>query len=45
MSHLIGCETINILEIFSGVHGFMGKTVKAVELENAMHSTWDFLRE
>ena len=25
--HLIGRETINIPEIFSGVHGFMGKTV------------------
>ena len=27
ISHLIGRETINIPEIFSGVHGFMGKTV------------------
>ena len=27
ISHLIGHETINIPEIFSGVHGFMGKTV------------------
>ena len=27
ISHLIGCETINIPEIFSSVHGFMGKTV------------------
>ena len=27
ISHLIGRETINIQEIFSGVHGFMGKTV------------------
>ena len=25
--HLIGRETINIPEIFSGVHGFMGMTV------------------
>ena len=25
--HLIGRETINIPEIFSGVHGFTGKTV------------------
>ena len=25
--HLIGQETINISEIFSSVHGFMGKTV------------------
>ena len=28
ISHLIGCETINIPEIFSGVHGFTGKTVR-----------------
>ena len=28
ISDLIGRETINIPEIFSGVHGFMGKTVK-----------------
>ena len=27
ISLLIGCETINIPEIFSGVHGFTGKTV------------------
>ena len=27
ISHLIGRETINIPEIFSSVHGFMGKTV------------------
>ena len=26
-SHLVGSETINIPEIFSGVHGFAGKTV------------------
>ena len=26
--YLIGCETINIPEIFSGVHGFTGKIVK-----------------
>ena len=26
--HLIGLEAINIPEIFSDVHGFMGKTVK-----------------
>ena len=25
--HLIGHETVNIPKIFSGVHGFMGKTV------------------
>ena len=36
ISHLIGRETINIPEIFSGVHGFTGKTVteKALELGN-----------
>ena len=28
ISLLIGRETINIPEIFSGVHGFTGKTVK-----------------
>ena len=27
-SYLVGSETINIPEIFSGVHGFTGKTVK-----------------
>ena len=27
ISFLIGRETINIPEIFSGVHGFTGKTV------------------
>ena len=27
ISHLIGRETINIPEIFSGVHGFTGKTL------------------
>ena len=27
ISHLIGRETINIPEIFSGAHGFTGKTV------------------
>ena len=27
ISHLIGRETINIPEIFSGIHGFTGKTV------------------
>jgi len=28
ISHLIGCETIHIPEIFSGVNGFTGMTVK-----------------
>ena len=28
---LIGRETINIPEIFSGVHGFTGKTVKQMQ--------------
>ena len=27
ISHLIGRKTINIPELFSGVHGFTGKTV------------------
>ena len=27
ISHLIGCETINIPEIFSGAHSFTEKTV------------------
>ena len=31
ISHLIGRETINIPEIFSGVHDFTGKTVKTRE--------------
>ena len=30
ISHLIGHETINIPEIFSGVHGFTGKTVNVL---------------
>ena len=38
ISHLIGRETINIPEIFSGVHGFMGKTVKC------FYATCVFLR-
>ena len=29
ISHLIGCETINIPEIFSDIHSFTGKTVMA----------------
>ena len=28
ISHLIGCEIINITEIFSGAQGFMEKTVR-----------------
>ena len=31
IAHLIGRETINIPEIFSGVHGFTGKTVNNLE--------------
>ena len=27
ISHLISCKTINMPEIFSGVHGFTGKTI------------------
>ena len=33
ISHLIGRETINIPEIFSGAHGFTGKTVNEKILE------------
>ena len=29
ISHVIGQETMNIPEIFSSVHGFMGETVKS----------------
>ena len=32
ISHLIGRETINIPEIFSSVHGFMGKTVNLLNI-------------
>ena len=35
ISHLIGRETINIPEIFSGVHGFTGKTVTPARYFNA----------
>ena len=31
ISHLIGHETINIPEIFSGVHGFTGTTVTTLK--------------
>ena len=34
ISHLIGHETINIPEIFSGVHSFMGKTVTNICLRS-----------
>ena len=34
ISHLIGRETINIPEIFSGVHGFTGKTVSDTLFSN-----------
>ena len=30
-SHLIGHKTINIPDIFSGVHGFTGMTVKVAQ--------------
>ena len=36
ISHLIGRETINIPEIFSGVHGFTGKTVKGFFLRHGV---------
>ena len=32
ISHLINYETITIPEIFSGVHGFTGKTLKTCSL-------------
>ena len=34
ISRLIGRETINIPEIFSGVHGFTGKDCKSTRREN-----------
>jgi len=34
ISLLIGRETINIPEIFSGVHGFTGMTVTAFKVEH-----------
>ena len=43
ISHLIGRETINIPEIFSGVHGFPGKTVNKlvpVKKENVLSSVF-----
>ena len=53
VSHLIGRETINIPEIFSGVHGFTGKTVtvallfqrKEGTLENSVYSIIEKNRE
>ena len=42
ISHLIGRETINIPEIFSGVHGFTGKTVEKIfmtDFEQLIHLT------
>ena len=36
ISHLIGRETINIPEIFSGVHGFTGKTVRLYSISNSL---------
>ena len=32
ISHLIGRETINISEVFSGAHGFTGKAVRKMIL-------------
>ena len=48
ISHLIGHGTINIPEIFSGVHSFMGKTVTTKESfrknltrnGSEIHSSW-----
>ena len=39
ISHLIGRETINIPEIFSGVHGFTGKTVSLLKSEAVFRHT------
>ena len=39
ISHLIGHEKINIPEIFSGVHGFTGKTVIKTTHNNEQYST------
>ena len=36
-SHLIGRETINIPEIFSGVHGFTGNTVIHISVMSSDH--------
>ena len=41
ISHLIGRETINIPEIFSGVHGFTGKTVKVLMLPVHFNNRFD----
>ena len=38
ISQLIGRETINIPEIFSGVHGFMGTTVIFYNKEPMTHT-------
>ena len=35
ISHLIGRATIHIPEIFSGIHGFQGKTVKVSPVARA----------
>ena len=42
ISHSIGHETINIPEIFSGVHGFTGKTVNQ-KLVYILSSTEDLM--
>ena len=36
--HLIGRKTINITEIFAGVHGFTGKTVMKPNLKAVFHA-------
>ena len=44
ISLLIGHETINIPEIFSGVHGFTGKTVITVNISpQSLPPFWRFL--
>ena len=46
ISHLIGRKTINIPEIFSGIHGFTGKTVSLSQLSVTLLTfgcfIWDF---
>ena len=43
ISHLIGRETINIPEIFSGVHGFTGKTVRLAKIKYSILCLFLFL--
>ena len=43
ISHLIGRETINIPEFFSGVHGFTGKTVIKTTIIIYMLVRWKYI--